>query len=214
MKNCKKKLLSLMAVMGIVFGFILSPLTQVTAKAELFKLNEDTTLIPIQNTYTQGVRFKLRARANSLYKAWWNVELTVSDEGQLIMTGPTNIPSNLTFDDEFIIHVFDRNTRIAKLIYRTQYQKQNAPQMDELMDAFNRANVGVGDYITIIGRGWDGTVRFASSPNAIIQTTDNDYTNGYRSINKYDMAFRVTDEGLKEVPYCWALLTFYFVTPF
>lgn len=209
MKKSKKKLLSLIAAMGITGGLLASPLNQVTAKAEILKLDEGRQTPTIYANYSLGVRFKLRARANSLYKSWWQVNLSVID-GKLKMTGPTNMPSNLTFDDEFIIHVFDANTRYIKFIYRTDYKKDNASQMAELMNAFNRANVGYGDYVTIIGRGWDGTVRFDPRNNPIIQTTRNDYTQGYRSINKYNYAFRVQHNGLFEHPLYWSLMPFYF----
>lgn len=207
LKN-KKKLLSVITAIGVTGTLIASPLTDVTAKAETLYLAQNKQYTPINGNYTQGVRFKLRARLNSLYKDWWQMNLTTVN-GQLKMVGPTNMPSNLTFDDQFIIHVFDANG-YNKFIYRTDYRKNNMPQMNELVNGFNKANVGVGDYITIIGKDWNGTVRFDTRKNAIIKTTNNNYSQGYTSINKYNYAFKVTNDGLKETPFYWSLSPFYF----
>lgn len=206
MKKSKKKLLSLIAAIGITGGILASPLNQVTANAVMFELKKDQLYVPIEGNYAHAIKFKLRGTQNVLYKAWWQLQLVVRD-GKLKLEGPSNIPTNLTFDDTFFIRVVDTNGKL-KYLYRTEWDTNSddrEQQLKEMMAGFDKANVGLGDKITITGQRWKSTVLFTKEFDPLIQTSNNNYADGFENVNKYNVVFEVTNKGLKEVKEYWWL---------
>ena len=161
----------------------------------------------ITGNYSQGVRFKLRSIRNPLHKDWWELRLVVRD-GKLKLEGPTNIPNHLTIDDNYSIRVYDRQgILLAK--YILDYRKPVSEEFENLKHYFNSyAPTYKYGYITIAGEKWNDTVSFYSKvtpgQTAIKQTSNNDYVKGYNKVNRFRVAFKITDEGLVETPFIWS----------
>ncbi len=158
-----------------------------------------------QIQWQQGIRIKLRAIHNFFYKDWWEIKL-VSRNGVLQLEGPTDIPGNLTFDDVYIIG-FNDSTHSGRTrhIFRTDLSQGSASHvLKEQMKRFNDAQIRLGEPIFIQGLNWDDTLKFSSSTNAIYGVPHsyfgnyNDYSQGYKNRNRWDVGFIATRQGLKE----------------
>ena len=148
-----------------------------------------------------GIRFKLRAIHNYFYKDWWQIDLVCRD-GILSLEGRTDIPSNLMFDDIFIIGFTDKGTRNSTWLPFTTYDSKSASYvLQKEMAEFNAAKIEVGEPIYIHGYYWDSTLRFADTDGVINQTSLNTYAYGYRTVDKWNTGFLVTKEGLTEILY-------------
>ena len=192
-----KKVLSMVICGFIVFG---------GSQANLIKAHaasSSTTSIQNSIQWKQTVRFKLRAKWNTLYKAWWSINLVYRD-GRLTLEGPTNIPGNLTFDDTFVLGYrnYDKDPLRQETKIITQFRpSHNCSAGDALrraMDLFNRAGIKRFDTIFMNGENWNDTLKFSSVNPKIIQNSNNNYSNGYITVDKFKTGFKVEDRGLVE----------------
>ncbi len=152
--------------------------------------------------WKQQIKLKLRAKWNFLYKDWWTMNLHYKN-GNLTLEGPTNIPENLTFDDVFVFgykrygaydQVFDDHVAV----FRGLLGSEAGYALERAKCNFNKKHIKNSDAIFMNGEYWDDTLTFPYPNHKIIQTSDNNYSLGFISVNKFTTAFRVGDNGLTE----------------
>ena len=190
-----KKVLSM-----VICGFIVF----VGSQVGLIKSHEATT----NNTratqsdvlWEQQIAFKLRAKWNSLYKAWWNIKLVCTKDGKLRLEGPTNIPGNLTFDDRFIMGYRRANSLENHLsfVFGPSRYASAGDALNRAMILFNQAKVKIGDSIFVHGEDWNDTLRFPGYNSVIRKTSKNVYEYGYKNIDRYVVGFEATKYSLEE----------------
>lgn len=153
-----------------------------------------------------GMNLKLRAKYNKLYHQWRRIDLVCRDNGSLFIDKVSTIPRNMTFDDTFLIGFNDEahaknGVAVTKLPFWLSMNiggDTDAILADEIND-FNAAGVQVTDPLYIHGRYWDDTVTFCYMSHALQNCqTRNDYTRGYKSVNRWDTGFWAENDGLHE----------------
>ena len=193
-----KKVLSMLLCGLIVIG---GGHSATLVKADATSSNTMSKSAQGEVLWRQGVRFKLRAKHNTLYKDWWEINLVCNKNGVLSLEGRTDIPSNLTFDDYFVMGFNDSDKNgITRIPFEAGFTwGSTADLLRKEMNDFNNAQVKVGEPIFIHGLDWDGTLRFAKNSLVIKNhISSNDYTAGYRSVDKYCTGFYVKHDGLHE----------------
>ena len=159
-----------------------------------------------------GIRLKLRAKRNMLYKEWRQIDLVCEEDGSLQLDKISTIPKNLTFDDTFYIGFYDFKDKTIDI---NTDDKAHLPFILDMniggdtdailkkeIDDFNKAGAKVGDFFFANGKRWDDTLKFSSVHYPVTQTiTDNDYTHGYKNVVKWCVSFETTENGLEETKY-------------
>lgn len=150
-----------------------------------------------------GIHLKLRAKHNYFYKQWRRIDLVCKNNGSVLLDKVSTIPSNMTFDDTFLIG-FNDNAHargVTKLPFWVSMNIGGNTDaiLQEEIDDFNNAGVVVGDPIYIHGRYWNDTLTFSYLHDALKNCiSSNDYTQGYKSVNRWDTGFWIKDDGLYE----------------
>ena len=188
-----KKVLSMVLCGFIVFG---------GSQASLIKANaasSSTTSIQKSTQWRQTIHLKLRAKWNTLYKAWWSIDL-VYKNGNLRLEGPTNIPGNLTFDDTFVFQSMDEGQKKQQTItkFRPSHNLSAGDALRRAMDLFNKAGIHDTDYIFIYGENWNDTLKYSSVNPKIIQKSNNNYSLGFHNVVRGLTGFKVSSNGLEE----------------
>ena len=154
--------------------------------------------------WREGVRLKLQAKYNHLYKDWWEITLVCDKNGHLRLEGRTDIPGNLTFDDNLIMgqryYEPGLRKRVTALCFEVGPSWGSAStDLKDSMRLFNESDVKVGDLLFAHGRGWNGTLRFSPRNNVIHNTiSNNDFTQGYKSVSRWATGFEIRKNGLYE----------------
>ena len=188
-----KKVLSMVLCGFIVLGG--SQVSLINAHAQSYS----TTSIQNSTQWRQTIRFKLRAKWNTLYKAWWSIDL-VYKNGHLTLEGPTNIPGNLTFDDTFVFVKLDERQKHNQTItkFRPSHNLSAGDALKRAIDLFNKAGVHDTDYIFIYGEDWNDTFEYSYVNHVIKQTSNNDYSRGFHNVVRGLTGFKVSSNGLEE----------------
>jgi len=198
MKISKKILMMFMCGLIAVGGSQLSTLV----KADAASVTQSTA--KQGEKWRLGIRLKLRAKRNSLYKAWRQIDLVCEDNGDLKLEKTSTIPSNLTFDDTYYIgfektnkHRGEKN-RMPFVLDMNIGGNTDAILKKEIED-FNKAGARVTDYVIMHGKRWDDTLKFSSVNYPVKQLmTENDYTYGYKHVSKWGIEFGTENDGLYE----------------
>ena len=190
-----KKVLSMVLCGFIVFGGSQVGLIKAHAATP-----NNTRATQSNDYWRQKIRFKLRAKWNSLYKSWWTIDLVCGKDGILRLEGPTNIPGNLTFDDRFIMG-YRKDGSLENHLSFVFGPSRYASAGDALNRAkilFNQARVKIDDSIFVHGEDWNDTLTFPSYDSVICRTSQNVYDYGYKNIDRYVVGFKATNYGLVE----------------
>ena len=175
----------------------------------LVKANAETSSASNQNKWEQPIRLKLRAKWNELYKSYWTINLVCKNNGELKLEGPTNVPSNLTFDDFIVMGLEDTRfipgRSLPCLSFEVQPSRYGSAEVDlrDAMAMFNEEAPREGDVFYAHGFNWGGTLTFPNNKQrstVIHQYTKNDYTKGYKTkgIDRWKSAFEIKSDGLHE----------------
>ena len=191
-----KKVLSM-----VICGFIVFGGSQVGLIKAHAATTNNTRATQSNVKWEQQIAFKLRAKWNSLYKAWWNIKLVCTKDGKLRLEGPTNIPGNLTFDDRFIMGYRRANSLENHLsfVFGPSRYASAGDALNRAMLLFNQAEVKIGDEIFVHGENWTDTFEWLPMNSKIHQTSQNEYAYGYKNIDRYAVGFKATENGLDEV---------------
>lgn len=114
---------------------------------------------------------------------------------ELKLEGYTCIQDRYTFDDRFIIGFNKYGQTYIPIQLSPCNNVYACYALERAKNIFNNANISVRDLLIIHGRDWNDTFKFSS--NSLIQKINcNDYTKGYKSVDRWSTAFRVVEQGL------------------
>lgn len=205
-----KKMLSLTLVSLVMGGMIFSlPQNTTTVSADVVPTDPKyyyEEQIPIREFYRQRLCFKTIKRGTS-FKPYAGYMLEVGYDGMLKMSMHDGPVFGCEFDDDYTFVVFDKDLNL-RFRFDTNYKCENTvyKELDKLSREFNNLQVGVGNYLGVVGRAWNGTVLFDTREGftALKRTGHNRFEKGYSDVNvKFSTLLKVTDDGLQEFTTKW-----------
>ena len=188
-----KKLLSMVLCGVITFGGVQAlSLKKVDAFQEPLK-------------WSVPIRIKLRAVHNYFYKQWRQINLDCTKDNILQLRKSTNIPSNMTFDDDYVIGINNIDyLGVTEYPFFVLANESNADRrLQKEINDFNRRHYKVGCQLFIHGTGWDDTLTLPSKMY-LYQSSNNDYASGYKRRNRWKSGFNTADNGLYECTFMHA----------
>ena len=145
------------------------------------------------------IKIKLRAIHNRFYKQWRQIDLYCTNTGILQLQKSTTIPSNMTFDDTFMLGI--NNLKYGGITEYPLYLYQGDSNADRKLaneiDYFNAQNYPVGCPLFLHGKNWNDTLTLPSKMY-LYQGSSNDYSQGYKSIDRWKTGFYTKWDGLHE----------------
>ena len=188
-----KKLLSMVLCGVITFGGVQAlSLKKVDAFEEPLKWS-----VPIW--------FKLRAVHNYFYKQWRQINLDCTKDNVLQLRKTSTIPNNMTFDDDYVIGINNIDyLGVTEYPFFVLANESNADRrLQKEINDFNRRHYKVGCPIFMHGVYWNDTLTLPSKMY-LYQSSNNDYSKGYKSRNRWRSGFNTTDIGLVECTFVHA----------
>lgn len=217
MKRVKKILSMILCSVVIVSG---SSLSLIKANAQTVdKINVSTQQVNSRSVAKQSddkwvtkITLRFRHKWFTFDKFLWSIELACNKDGYLVLRGNTKIPRYYTFDDTYRWGYDDGGTPHTVSIFRGLHNTNTAAVFQKAVNEFNNAKIKEGQILFMYGENSNDSFRFentvqpksgSQTPVSIVQhgITRNDYSKGYNNVDKFKIAFRVEEKGLREVNY-------------
>lgn len=161
----------------------------------------------LRGSYQQRISLKTR-HPQMLHKPYWSGMITIGEDGYLKMNVHETVDPNYKLDDHFMFLVFDSNLNIRFRFDTEHNGKRSAnAELQDLVDEFNKLKVGDGNFITMVGKNWNGTALFDTGEEntSLIYDNWNNFSRGYSdNRHKWTTMLKVTKFGLVEREWNWA----------